>query len=192
MAEFASLFSNPDKAAGALVPFYKDLGFNQIWGSLDPALAFRTFISNLRNSHHGVAPYWAPVDQESIRVTQWMAMWSGHAEGTFTLTDSSVGHMKKRTAWPDTQQNRALVEDWFPDWIKSERQLIGAEHDLPMVSPGVLDSRPKPRPEALPPTPLDPNSPGGGQSAFRHSWEMRPIACERCGREPIVSCILSR
>ena len=29
------LFSEPDKAAGALVPFYRDLGFNQIWGSID-------------------------------------------------------------------------------------------------------------------------------------------------------------
>jgi len=41
---------------------------------LNPATAFRTFASNLRNFHHGVAPYWEPVDWERIRVTQWMEM----------------------------------------------------------------------------------------------------------------------
>jgi hypothetical protein len=41
---------------------------------LNPAEAFRTFISNLRNFHLGVAPYWEPVDWERIRITQWMDM----------------------------------------------------------------------------------------------------------------------
>jgi hypothetical protein len=41
---------------------------------LNPARAFRVFLSNIRNFHHGVASYWEPVDWESIRVVQWMEM----------------------------------------------------------------------------------------------------------------------
>jgi hypothetical protein len=41
---------------------------------LNPAEAFRTFLSNLRNFHRGAAPYWEPVDWERIRMTQWMEM----------------------------------------------------------------------------------------------------------------------
>jgi len=41
---------------------------------LNPAQAFRTFLSNLRNFHYGVAPYWDPVDWDQIRTAQWMEM----------------------------------------------------------------------------------------------------------------------
>jgi hypothetical protein len=41
---------------------------------LNPAEAFRTFLSNLRNFHHGAAPYWEPVDWERVRMVQWIDM----------------------------------------------------------------------------------------------------------------------
>jgi hypothetical protein len=41
---------------------------------LNPTEAFAPFITNLRNFHHGVAPYWQPVHWEKIRLTQWMEM----------------------------------------------------------------------------------------------------------------------
>lgn len=41
---------------------------------LNPAEAFRTFLSNLCNFHHGKASYWEPVDWEKIRLVNWTEM----------------------------------------------------------------------------------------------------------------------